>query len=82
MSFLSMALLQWLFLYSESFLEDQVRQYIENGFKSTENRALLALADLIYENYLDPRGVAPPAWEFSIGEPHTYARKSWRVPGF
>ncbi len=55
--FLAIALLLWLFLDSESSAEDQVRQYIENGVTAAENRSADDLADLIHDNYLDPRGI-------------------------
>jgi hypothetical protein len=54
--FLAIALLLWLFLDSESSAEDQLRQYIENGVTAAENRSAADLADLIHDNYLDPRG--------------------------
>ena len=54
---LSIALLLWLFLDSESSPEDQVRQYIETGVTAAENRSAADLADLIHDNYLDPRGI-------------------------
>ena len=55
-SFLSIAMSLWLFLDSESSPEDQVRQYVENGVTAAENRNAGDLADLIHDNYLDPRG--------------------------
>jgi len=54
--FLASALLLWLFLDSEISPEDQVRQYIKNGVTAAENRHAAELADLIHDNYLDPRG--------------------------
>lgn len=56
-SFLSIALLLWLFLDSENSPEDQIRQYIETGVTAAENRSADDLADLIHDNYLDLRGI-------------------------
>ena len=54
--FLASALLLWLFLNSQSSPEDQLRQYIEKAVKAAEHRNAADLADLIQDNYLDPRG--------------------------
>ncbi|MCZ6486858.1 MAG: hypothetical protein O6703_01630 [Gammaproteobacteria bacterium] len=56
-SFLSIALLLWLFLDSENSPEDQIRQYIETGVTAAENRSADDLAELIHDNYLDLRGI-------------------------
>ena len=54
---LSITLLLWLFLDSESSPEEQLRQFIDAGVLAAENRNVDDLADLIHDNYLDNRGL-------------------------